>query len=217
VDPYPDLSREQKNIINRVFGFYEQNLTLLRTWGVYLFDSDFDKEEELKNKISIVFLGALFDLACFSDKRLLKIETECKELELHHMPRHIKQAGAFILAARDVLQNFTPDEQALIQNLRNQWVHSYLDQVTKEKTAFKCIENWEVKQRYVTNKEYHDILRPFFEQGQTLDEIIIEFRSRFLDAPTLWSQMTLEFQNNKEAIQHAMCTKNEYDWECLIV
>jgi hypothetical protein len=217
VDTYPNLNIKQKNVINKVIGFYSQNLTLMKTWGVYLFDSAFENEQELKNKISIVFLGSLFDLACFPDKELLKIEEECISLELNHMPRHIKQAEAFIISARDILQKFTPEEQAFIQNLRNKWVHSQLNQETKAKTSFKRIENWKCKQWDVTHKEYHDILRPFYEQKISLDEIIIEFRCRFLDVPTYWATMTLEFQNKNEAIIHAMYTRNEYEWDCLEV
>jgi hypothetical protein len=203
-------------LINKVYSLFQDNLMSITTWGFYIFSDELKKEQELKNKLGILWIASLYDSIYAQEKLLTKYESEAKELKLIHLVRYCKQAHEFIEAIKEIVQKYSMAEQIFIVSLRNQWVHTHLSGRHSESINVKFVENDTLINKNFDYDTYHELIRPLFEQGN-LDETLKELIERFKDQNGLYWDILYEIQKNHKIMYQAMLKGNEFQWKTIKV
>jgi len=207
-------SGRELKLINKVYSLFQDNLMSISTWGFYIFSDELQHEQELKNKLGVLWIASLYDSINAQQKLIPKFELEAQELNLIHLQRYCKQAHEFIDAIKEVIQKYTVPEQLFIVSLRNQWVHTHLNGRHSESINVKYVENNTLIDKNLEHDNYHALIRPLFEQGN-LDSTLKEFIERFQDQNSLYWKILSEIQKNREVIYQAMLNGREIQWSTI--
>ncbi|WP_299735755.1 hypothetical protein [uncultured Endozoicomonas sp.] len=164
-------SRKQQIVINRVISLFTDVKISTEAWGFYLFDQEFEKEQELRNRLGLIWISSLFDLIATETTAIAKHRKDAVDLGLKHIDEYCNQAEHLIELLKDIIEKFSVTEQLFILNLRNQYVHSYLVGRHNDSITIKFLENRKIVKRAMDHQEYHDMLLPLFEAGN-LDETV---------------------------------------------
>jgi len=203
-------------LINRVYGLFQDNLSCVEAWGFYLFSEELDNEQELRNRLGTIWLASLFDSVNAQTNLIAKYSEQASELNLIHIPRYCNQASVFIDSVKGILQKYTVAEQLFIQSLRNQWVHSHLSGRHEDSIRVKYVENDSLINKNLPHDEYHEIMRPLFEQGN-LDVTLKEFVTRFTDQTDDYWVILNEIQESHRIMYQAMLKGSEFQWRAICV
>ncbi|KJF90410.1 hypothetical protein [Photobacterium leiognathi] len=203
---------KELKLINKVHSLFQDNLRCIEAWGFYIFSDELEREQELKNKLSIIWLASLFDTVVAQSRLIKKYEQEANELGLIHIPRYLAQANVFCDAVKALLQQYSKEEQIFIQNIRNQWVHSHLNGVHSESIKVKYLENGEIVSKNLPYEKYHDLIRPVFYQGK-LDDTLASLRQRFMNQNGAYWYLLKEIQVSIKIIYGAMLNGSEFQWQ----
>lgn len=95
-----------KELANHVYALISQNVVPVNNWGVYLFDSSFDGEQELRNKIGTVWLGSLYDTIEQQARLVPVLRERARALGLDHLDDVLDLADAVMEVTKDVLALF---------------------------------------------------------------------------------------------------------------
>jgi len=189
------------NLANRLYEVLVGNLSTIECWGFYLFDSEFDSEPELRNKIGVIWFCSLIDSIEAQSRFLPQIAREAEEQGFDSLVENSKQLQNFCTLIAEFLGKFSREEQIFLNNLRNQWVHSYFAMRHREKILVKYCAKGELLTEELTSAEYSEVTRPFFENGKSLDETLATIISRMLDSKEHRYWYALEaWQKDHEAI-----------------
>lgn len=168
------------NLANRLYEVFLGNLTCINTWGVYLFDSDFDGEPELRNKIGTIWFCALLDTLEAEGRFIPQAIQEAENEGWESLVYNGRQLQNLCKLTSELLDSFTREEQIFLLDLRNQWVHGYLAKRHRDNVSVKYAQNGKLHTEKLTRAEYTEITRMFFEQGN-LDDTLSAIISRALD------------------------------------
>ncbi|WP_018128619.1 hypothetical protein [Balneola vulgaris] len=95
------------NLANRLYEVFRGNITCINTWGVYLFNSDFDNEPELRNKVGIIWICALFDTLEADNKFIPQIIKEAKQEGFESLVHNGIQLQNLCKLTGELLDSFT--------------------------------------------------------------------------------------------------------------
>jgi hypothetical protein len=168
------------NLANRLYEVFRGNLTCVNTWGVYLFDSDFDSEPELRNKIGTIWFCALLDTLEAESRFIPAAIQEAEREGWESLVHNGLQLQNLCQLTSELLDSFTREEQIFLLDLRNQWTHGYLANRHRERVTVKYTQNGKLRSEQLSNSEYTEVTRVFFEQGN-LDNTLKPIISRALD------------------------------------
>jgi hypothetical protein len=169
---------EQNRTITKVLTLFSDSINVYKNWGFYLFNENFNTEIELRNRIGTIIIASLFDLLDVD----IRIESYQKEAHINglvHLNRYCNQAKEYIHSVKEVLQQYTKEEQIFIINLRNQFVHSHLSGRNNNKITIKYIENNIYKKEEISIDLYHAMLEPYFLGN--IDHTQQDFLNRWLN------------------------------------
>lgn len=174
---------EIKDLRNGIFALFSDNLTCIKAWGVYLTDSKFDDEPELRNKLSVIWLASLFDSLEGEARVLQKYKKAAQDFDQPKLIALCDIVTDFMDIIREVLILYSREEQLFIRDLRDQWVHSWLARRHNESFAIKYYNGTNVVMETVTRVAYYDSIRPFFEHPGGIDASLIPLIERILKNP----------------------------------
>lgn len=152
----------------------------MNTWGVYLFDSDFDREPELRNKIGTIWICALLDTLEAESRFIPQAIREAEEEGWHSLVHNGYQLQNLCKLTSELLGSFTREEQIFLLDLRNQWTHGYLASRHRERVSVKYAQNGAIRSEHLSHTDYAKIIRKFFQQGN-LDDTLKTLVERALD------------------------------------
>lgn len=201
-------TEEQINLINRIFTLFIDAKTSTEAWGFYIFEQEFAHEQELRNRLGVVWLASLFDSIHADSVHIDKYKRQAVELEIPHMQRYCEQARVFFSSIKMLVEKFSKEEQVFITYLRNQYAHSYLNGRHNESIGIKYVEGGEFKTETLTRDEYHGLTRELFEKDN-LDVTLAELISRIDNKKDLFFFQLGELQANANLIQESMLKGHE--------
>ena len=192
------------SISNRLYEIIVGNLTILECWGFYLFSPDFDKEIELRNKLGVIFICSLLDTLEAEMRFLPEIEKEASELGFSSLEHNAKQLQNFCVIVGELLQHYTREEQIFMNDIRNQWVHSYFVNRHRESLNVKYVINGKIVKENIPQMDYAALLRIFYENGKSLDETLQILTERTLKKKLRYLEAISKFQKDKDIIYQAI-------------
>ena len=211
MDPYPNLSKEDKRLINNIFSFFLETLTCTQSWGFYLFDDEFNKERELRNKLGLLWLGSLFDLVSAQQNQFPKLIEKSIKMKLIHLPRYCNQANEFVKTIIEIIQEYSREEQIFIVSQRDKLVHSYLNGTHQNSKGVKYIKEGKFIKETLSYEQFNEVIYTIIESG-VYEDILSELMSRFMQQKHQYWKILAEFQKNQHIIYKAMMTGSEYQW-----
>ncbi len=192
------------NLANRLYEVLVGNLSTFRCWGFYLFDAEFDDEPELRNKIGVIWICSLRDSIEAQHRFLPQIAKEAQEQGFDSLVENSKQLQNFCVLIAELLGEFSREEQIFLDDLRNQWVHSYFSKRHREEFPVKFCADGELVHEQITRDEYDAVIRSFYANGESLDEILAPMISRAIDTKRHRYWYAIEaWQKDSEAIYAA--------------
>lgn len=168
------------NLANRLHEVVIGNFTCINTWGVYLFDANFDDKPELRNKVGVIWLCALLDTLEAESRFIPDAIREAEKNGWDSLVHNGKQLQRLCKLTAELLNVFTRDEQIFLIDLRNQWTHGYLANRHRDRVAIKYADSGAIKFEQIPRSEYIEITRAFYEKGN-LDETLKSIVDRALD------------------------------------
>lgn len=168
------------SLANRLHEVVIGNLTCVRAWGFYLFDSEFDGEPELRNKIGTIWFCALLDTLGAESRFIPQAIKEAEDEGWESLAHNGRQLKNLCELTSELLSSFTREEQIFLLDLRNQWTHGYLANRHREKVTVKYTQNGELRSEHLPHADYAEITRAFFEKGN-LDATLQPIIARALD------------------------------------
>jgi len=172
----------KKALLNKVWSFFGGNINCIDNWGFYLFSDELNKEWELRNKIGIIWIASLLD-SLEGERRFFDVcLTEAKDLNLTNVIYTLKQANVFFKYIKEILSEYTREEQIYINDMRNCLVHSWLASKLIDEVRIKYFNGVELTHETLSRVEYHKIIRDALSNFErTPDEVMRPLVDRFKD------------------------------------
>lgn len=179
------------------------NLTCIQNWGVYLFDDDFEKEVELRNKVGTIWLCALLDTVEAESKVIDDALNKAEGCGFDSLVHNATQLKKFCRLTSELLELFTREEQIFLVDLRNQWVHGYLSSRQKEEVSVKFSKDGVIVRDKVSRLGYAEIMEGFYGRG-SIDQILQPLIARALDKQHLYWQAIGKIQVERDEIYRCL-------------
>jgi len=157
------------------------NVTLARNWGFYLMSPDLSGEEELRNKIGVLWICGLidtFDGGLRAITRTLEEADAVYEASLIHNAKELQKVLSIISS---VVSVYSREEQIFLDDVRNQLVHSYLSGRHHDMKRVRYVENGVFSRENLPIEKYQEVIRGIYEQGG-LDSTLSKLLSKSLDS-----------------------------------
>lgn len=207
-------SDNDRKLITRVYCLFSDNLICIKAWGFYLFDEEFNDEQELRNRAGVICLASLFDSIHAEVEYVGKYRKDAEQAGLIHIPRYCDQALEFFESTKEIINKYTKAEQVFIVYLRNQWVHSFLSGRHADNTNIKYVEKGTLKTETISRDQYDELVRPLFK-ADTLDTTLKDLISRFTDRSSRYWLILGEIQANSSLIYKAMLEGNQFQFSTI--
>jgi hypothetical protein len=189
---------------NRLVEVVIGNLAAIEAWGFYLTSPEFDKEIELRNKLGTIWICSLIDTLEAEARFLPEIAKEAAAQNFDDVVHNAKQLGNFCTLVGELLCSFSPEEQIFLTDTRNQWVHSYFANRHRENVAVKYAENGKIVSKQIPWASYELALRPFHENGLSLDQTLKPLVERALDRKFRYWYAIGEMQQHRDRLYAAL-------------
>ena len=191
-------------LVNRLIEIVNSNLSAIEAWGFYLVDDEFKKEQELRNRLGLIWVCSLFDSLEAEARFLPEIARQGREKGFDDIEHNAGQLCNFCVLIGEVLDLYSKAEQLFLIDLRNQWVHSYLANRHRDQVSVKFCEAGKIQQERMAWDDYHAAIRPFFENGKSLDETLIPLIARALNMKLRYWHAVGVFQKTRMDIYAAL-------------
>lgn len=192
------------SLSNRLYDIVLGNITCMDTWGFYLFDPLFDDEPELRNKIGLIWFCSLIDTLEASEQHLPKIADEAQQNGFESLVHNAAEMQKFCAVVGDLIVSYSREEQAFLMNLRNQYVHGYLSGRHKPTITFKFFREGRIRKDALPFAEYNTMLRPFFENGQSLDLTLTNLLRPLFDRTHMYWRLAYAIRKEKVDLYRAI-------------
>lgn len=153
------------DLVNRLYEVICGKLSCIQVWGVYLFDSDFDDEPELRNKIGVIWICSLFDTIDAENRFIPEIIREAELEGWDKLVHNARQVQNLCKMTSELLSIFTMEEQIFMFSVRNQWVHGYLSNRHRDLISVKYLQDGKIKSEKMPRSEFIKITNSFFIKG----------------------------------------------------
>ncbi len=201
--PRPTGSTPNVDLINAIYCLFSDNITCINTWGFYLFSNEFDDEPELRNKIGVIWLVSLLDSLEGEKRALEDYESEAIRRGLSHLVDICKQASRFFRIVEEVLSLYSKEEQIFLNDLRNQFVHSWLARRHVNEFQITYFNGTAMVRERITQEYFNSVVQPFYMAG-TLDNTLNKLISRFMARKLKYWGAIEEIKRSLPLLQEAM-------------
>lgn len=193
-------------LANRTYEVVVTHVTCMNNWGFYLFNSEFDNEPELRNKIGTIWLCSLLDTLEAQHRFLPEIEKEALANGWPILAYNARRLTGIGTVTSELLGTLSREEQIFLGDFRNQLVHSYLAGRHKKFITVKhCKKGLLISERLV-DTEYQALIRSFHEPTRPMDQIVNPMIAKVIDRDKphrYWGALGV-LQRNSEAIYLAL-------------
>ncbi len=175
----PHLSHPNIDLVRGLFCLFSDNLINQNNWGFYLFSPEFDDERGLQNRIGTIWLVSLLDSLEGELRYLADYRQKATERNLPHLVEVCDQASLFMDCIKEILRQYTRPEQILLNDFRDQLVHSWLARrLSTSKFSIKYFDGTKIVKESMTVVEHSNIIRHYYLDN-VLDDILQELMGRF--------------------------------------
>lgn len=147
----PELG-SHRDIANRVFCFLLAPAIVLKNWGFYLYEKEFDGEPELRNKLTAIWFSSLYDTLAAEVRDngayYQNLFEACERIGRPGLLRHCCLIPSLCGGIRQFMDDYSVKQQIFIQDFRNQLVHGWQANPFEEKVAVKYV--W--RSRFITKR-----------------------------------------------------------------
>lgn len=204
---------KQNRIITKVLCLFLDSVSVYKTWGFYMFDREFDDEQELRNRIGIIILASLFD-PLLSIKKVEHYMKDAKNNNLIHVKRYCNQILEYFESIKELLQQYSKAEQVFIVYLRNQYVHSFLSGRHEKNYNIRYVENYQLKTENISIAEFDELTRDMFE-NYNLDQLLKNLIDKWLTIECKYSNVIRELIVNENFIYDSIYHGREVKFKWL--
>lgn len=190
--------RDKKDFAARFLMLMMDNITCIDNWGIYFFDSDFDKERELRNKIGAIWFSSLYDSLDAERRVLEEYKKHAIEQSYTNMINLCNIVNDLFLSVTELLSSFSKPEQLFIQHFRDALVHSWLHKHHNDSFYIRYVENLTLVTEKILHKDFHDIIRPFYYSG--FEDNLESLRIRFTDTNLQYWALSNYIRENRHEI-----------------
>jgi hypothetical protein len=176
-----------KVVINRALSIITDNKTLAESWGFYLFDVSLEKEPELRNKITAIYVGGMLDTM---DSRIADRLATARFTAQYHSLDNLRawcdRVSEFRAIVATLLRRYNYEEFVFLQFMRNQLVHGWRggEHEQRFKVRYFDLTSASTAEKWLEWRERVAIMKPFFGKG--IDEALAPLRDRLLDSHNYW-------------------------------
>lgn len=196
-------SKDQNRVIGNVFCLINDHLNCTRNWGYYLLTDKYNNDPGLQGKLASIWMSSLLDPIQKEDKTLQKLRGQIAVSNLEFMGRYLDQVSEFYKSIRELLSEFSKEEQLFVANYRDQLVHSFLAGRHESTRKIRYCENGRFHRPNISRDEYEEIQSAFCE-GHSPDELMAGIRKRFIDQKYAYWKILSELMINDKLIYQEM-------------
>ena len=188
---------EYNRLVGRIFEVFVGHIMLYEAWGYLSFSEKFDAEQEVRNKVFVLWAGAMIDTTEASQRFLPEIKKEAAELGLVSLVKNVDVVNRFCRLCTELIEQLTREEQIYLSDTRNQWVHSYFSNRHRPEIKVKYSQGGSVNVEKLSPQDYHSVLLGF--GGRNLDEHLVRFMKLFFSGkPEYWITLKYIRKNNSQ-------------------
>lgn len=199
------------SLANRTYEVVVAILTSVESWGIYLTSPEFDKEQELRNKVGTIWICSLLDTLDAKERFLPEIAEEAKKSGHTSLVHNCAQLQNLCALVGEVLNEFSREEQILLTDLRNQLVHGYLTNRHQAQVSVKYVSARKIVKEKIANSSYYEIVNRFYLNGQPFDQTLAPLIARALNKKLRYWDAIAHFQKNREAVYSAILNRKTFE------
>src|SRR3989304_76778 len=178
-----DLTRlNDGNFANRVLYLLLDSLSIARVWGFYLCDPQMDTEQELRNKLTAIWIRALIDSIEGEQRYLADYRVEAERRGFRNTVLLCERASEYFQCVRDLLSRFTKEEQIFLFHVRNLLVHGWVNAEHSDHINIKFFDGSRVVVEQLDRETYWNLKREFlghFYSGKAeMDRVLAPIKER---------------------------------------
>jgi tetratricopeptide (TPR) repeat protein len=155
---------------NSVYMLLADNVNCARNWGFYLFNDEFVNENELRNRIATIWLHSLLDSLEAQQQKLPEYERRATELGLKSVLEGCSKIRPFLGIVAATLSLYSKEEQLFLFDYYKQLTSGFADR-NAERLIVRYALGQQIFTDSVDSKVYHELIRPFYEQGNLDDTV----------------------------------------------
>ena len=181
------------NLANRISYLLTDSYKVADMWGFYLCDAEMDREPELRNKITAIWIRSLIDSIEGEQRYLSKYRDEANKRGFANMCLICDRLREYFECVRGTLSRFTKEEQVFLYHVRNMLVHGWVIADHRETINIKYFDGEKVAVEVFERDEYWDLKKEFYRQVEqnnadekNLDEILAPLRERLKSESLYW-------------------------------
>lgn len=178
-------------LTNAIVEAFMSGQRVINAWVFPLLDPDLDKAPEIRNRIFVILIQALCDVAREFQSRARGLEVRAQKLGHKGAERSIHWIRQYCAGATDAISVFSRDEMLVLREMRDQYVHGRLDESHKERRNIIWLEGREFKREKIESSEYWKIYRSEVIDLMSIDKYLEDLRLRFVDHECLFWDMSL--------------------------
>ena len=191
-----DLTRlNNGNFANRVLYLLEDSLSFARYWGFYMRDPEMEREQELRNKLTAIWLRALIDAIEGEQRYLAKYKEEAERREFKHVVILCERTAEYFQYVRALLSRFSKDEQIFLFYVRNSLVHGCFNAQHSDHINIKYFNGFRVEAERLDRQTYWNRKREFmgdtFSGQVVLDDILAPMYERLKADSNYWAALNV--------------------------
>lgn len=177
--PFHGPYRRDTDIVTGLYSLLSDNLNICRSWGFHFFSPEFDNEPELRNRIGAIWITSLLDSLEGEIRLLASIRERAAERDLPHVLDACDEIELFLECIKEVLEKFSPREQVVLSDMRDQLVHSWLGRRHTPYLSIRYFDGESFVREKLLQEEHSQIIRE--QQIGTVDEALLPLIERFRD------------------------------------
>jgi len=166
------LKWSKREVANYIYGFFNSHINFFVNWGCYLFNPEFSKDIELRNKVFCLYLCALLDSLDGRDTLLKNLENHSKEFKSQKFLHYCRGIGKFGRLIEELLRVFTKEEQILMRDFRNTLVHGWLTGTMQSVVKVIYFDGKKLRKEKIGHLDYHKIIASVHPADTTFNEVL---------------------------------------------
>ena len=207
-----DLSQlNDGNFANRVNYLLIDSLTIARMWGFYMCDPEMDREKELRNKLTAIWIRALIDAIEGEQRYLRDYKLEAEKRGFKNIALICGRISEYFQCVRSLLSQFNKEEQIFLFYVRNSLVHGWNNAEHAPHINIKYFDGSKVQVERLERKAFWKLKHEFFGNSNVrtsdLDCILAPLTERLKADTKYWAVLANVLSDEfTRSIEHGIAT-----------
>jgi hypothetical protein len=193
------VSEAHTAIANRMYEVILGAITPHLAWGFYLHNPEFAGEEELKNKLFVIWACSVTDTVEAGPNFLPRAIADAEEKGFSDLAHNGRQILSFVRLASDFMSQFTRRSQIVLLDMRNQWVHGYFNSRHRLDIPVKFVVRGTLVSERLSPSEYALLLEEHHLLPGTFDDKLSCLRKAAFERPhPYWTAIETFRESHKQ-------------------